>query len=82
MCSSALVIQPPAVPGADVAAPAAAAAADSKKAAVKGKAIGPDSKAAAAAAAKPRPGKGQLNMTAALAGCAHMLNPDGLHVCG
>ncbi|WIA29671.1 hypothetical protein OEZ86_012155 [Tetradesmus obliquus] len=58
MCSTALVIQPPAVAGADAAAAPAAAAtsADSKKGGAKGKPASQDSKAAGAAAAKPRPG--------------------------
>ncbi|WIA09592.1 hypothetical protein OEZ85_008984 [Tetradesmus obliquus] len=56
MCSTALVIQPPAVAGADAVAPAAAAtSADSKKGGAKGKPASQDSKAAGAAAAKPRP---------------------------
>jgi hypothetical protein len=58
MCSTALVVQPPAVANADVAAPAAAAATstDSKKGGAKGKPASQDSKVAGAAAAKPRPG--------------------------
>lgn len=61
MCSTALVIQPPAVAGADAAAAPAAAAtsADSKKGGAKGKPASQDSKAAGAAAAKPRPGEGE-----------------------
>jgi hypothetical protein len=72
MCSTALVVQPPAVPGADMSAPAAAAAtADSKKGGAKGKPAGPDSKAAGAVAAKPRPGKAwKLNLRVALASCS------------
>ncbi|KAF6260347.1 hypothetical protein COO60DRAFT_899706 [Scenedesmus sp. NREL 46B-D3] len=57
MCSTALVMQPPAMAGADAAAaPAAAMSADSKKGSAKGKPTSQDSKGAGAAIAKLRPG--------------------------